>query len=62
MLRDRQISGQTGTLTADCVGIASHSVLGVAQFLFPACLIGRGTCVHFQVPHRQEGPPVSVNL
>jgi hypothetical protein len=59
---DRQTSGPIRTLSADFVCIANHGVLGVAQFLLPTHLSGRGTCMQLQVADRQEGSAVSVNL
>jgi hypothetical protein len=62
MIRDRQTSVPILTLSADCVGIVNHSVLGVAQFLILTRLSQRGTCMQIQVGHKQEGPAVSVHL
>jgi hypothetical protein len=62
MIRDGQTSGPIRTLSADFVGIASRGVLGVAQFLLPTRLNGRGTCMQLQVADRQEGAVVSVHL
>ena len=61
-IRDRQTSVPIRPLSADCVGIASDGVLGVAQFVGTVSWSGRGTCMQFQVADRQEGPAVSVHL
>ena len=46
-IRDRQTSVPIPPLSADCVGIASDGVLGVAQCVLTASWSGRGTCMHF---------------
>jgi hypothetical protein len=58
-IRDRQTSVAIRPLSAECVGIASVGVLGVAQCVVTASWRGRGTCVELQVADRQEGAAVS---
>jgi len=43
-IRDRKTAVLIGLLSADCVGIASDGVLGVAQCVTDGELSGRGTC------------------
>ena len=43
-IRDRQTSVPIGPLSADCVGIASDGVLGVAECVLAASWSGRGAC------------------
>jgi hypothetical protein len=61
-IRHRQTSVPIRPLSADCVGIASDGMLGVAQCVGTASWSGRGTCMYFVVEVRQEVSAVSVHL
>jgi len=61
-IRYRQTLVPIRGLSADCVGMASDGVLGVAQCVLTASWSGRSTCMQFVVADREEGPAVSVGL